>query len=118
MFEFTIKSTKSIKEFSVVFDDGTAVMNTPSTHTDDVKSGKKRSKPAKKAKKAKKVKKTKNIEADKSIKKDNFAKKDVLLDFDDIKYTESTINKTIIQKPVVPDVQEINVAPELHNLDI
>lgn len=95
MFEFSIKSTKNVKELTIVFEDGELI--TQGSKKKDLDS-RERSPKAPEPE----VQETKE---------ENF------LSFDDLDKVR-TSNDLIVQKPTVPDVRTINVASELHNLDL
>lgn len=101
MFEFTIKSTKNVTEFSVKFEDGSVVQNTqePEVPLDSKK-------PTSTEKTSKRL--------DSKLKKAQSTSSEALSwDELDTKETQSLI----VQKPEIPEPKEINVAQELHNLD-
>lgn len=110
MFEFTIRSTKNIKEFSVKFDDGEIV------HSRD--SSKDSPEPIEMEQKSKNISnspKRVNKQTNKQTNK-HTNKHEELLDISDLDSTKPN-NDRIIQKPEVPDVV-VNVDPNLHNLNL
>lgn len=106
MFEFSIKSSKNIKELNIVFEEHEGSLVSENVSLD--------SKPSWDSKdsissKPKEIKETPKRTQEKQETNTGF------LSFDDIQYNE--IQNVIIQKPEIPSVNEINVADELHNLD-
>lgn len=129
MFEFSIKSTKNVSEFSIKFEDGEVLSNTipepkkpPNESAEGIEEIFKRMKAALDKIPDEEFRETYEraskdfdpISPEKSRAIDEFYASEVL-NFDDL--DNNKINKSVIQKPEVPDVS-VNVADELHNLDI
>lgn len=100
MFEFTIRSTKNVKEFSVKFDDGEIV------HSENSELDSNRT--------IKESNTTDTFNSNSTVTKDS-NERDELLDISD--FSSSKPNNKIIQKPEIPDVV-VNVDPNLHNLNL
>lgn len=99
MFEFSIKSSKDIKELNIIFEDGTcSVIDSGNT---------------KEHKTSKSAKESESKELPKEVKKS-----EEFLSFDDIEYSKgaNAAKNLIVPKPEIPEAS-INVAEELHNLD-
>lgn len=100
MFEFTIRSTKNVKEFSVKFDDGEIV------HSENSELDSNRT--------IEESNTTDTFDGNSTVTKDS-NERDELLDISD--FSSSKTNNKIIQKPEIPDVV-VNVDPNLHNLNL
>lgn len=127
MFEFSIKSSKNIKELNIIFEDGESeecmnVSEDMGRCTENAKEPQTPHKPKKtKAKESPKRSDSEFLEASKQPiqpiqPKQHIQKSDSFLSFDDLE-SEQSSSPMIIQKPEIPDVSTINVADELHNLD-
>lgn len=102
MFEFSIKSSKNIKELNIVFEDSDTIsdLNIPVETSKQYSKG---------------INETKELKPSKKEQSKNTESKD-FLNFDNVSLMQSS-NTTIIPKPEIPDIKIINVADELHNLD-
>lgn len=100
MFEFTIRSTKNVKEFSVKFDDG-EIVHSKNSELDSDRS-------------IEESNTTDTFDGNSTVTKDS-NERDELLDISD--FSSSKPNNKIIQKPEIPDVV-VNVDPNLHNLNL